>query len=300
MFSPYLCLEANCNRKYKTKNGLESHLHKIHNIMIFDNFIPAFEEQKVEQKVEQLTINSFYLCSENNCNKKYKTENKLIDHLLQAHKIISNDDHQPVEITKENKKNVQNMKNNIKQAEQRELLIKEIAVKNQLELIAKLDAEDLYKQQLQEKYKLIEEQKLKLQDEKLQLEQINFEKLKLLEEEKVKQEEKLLADAINNSIELVPLINSIKEEYLSNPNLKDDLINVLSIYKDGSKHDFVEQAEKKAICSICFDNDADTAVVPCGHSSFCNECISEHHIHSQNKVCPICRTEIMMVVKLYS
>ncbi len=129
MFSPYLCLETNCGRKYKTKNGLENHLHKIHNILSFDNFIPAFEEQKIEQ----LAINSFYFCTEINCNRKYKTENKLVDHLLQVHKIISNDDHQPVEITKENKKNVQNMKNNIKQAEQRELLIKEAEVRQQLD-----------------------------------------------------------------------------------------------------------------------------------------------------------------------
>src|SRR5438093_1405714 len=108
----------------------------------------------------------FYICSETNCDRKYKTLNGLISHLQKIHKII--------EITKENKKNIVNMK----QVKQRELLIKEIAVENQLELIAKLEAEDLYKKQLEEKYNLIEEQKLRVQDEQLIIDANNYEKLK--------------------------------------------------------------------------------------------------------------------------
>lgn len=264
-------------------------------------------------------MSSFFLCSEINCNRKYKTKNKLIDHLLQIHKIIAGEINEPVEITKENKKNVENKRNNIKQKEQREALIKEAEVKQQLELIAKREAEDLYRQQLIEKYKLIEEQKLKQQEEQLMINKNNFEKLKLLMDERLKreekliQEEKLIAEQIDfdKSLEeqfdvkpdfnevMGPLMSSIQEEYLSNPNLSGDLMNTLSIYKDGSKHDFIEQAEKKPLCSICLDDDANTAVVPCGHSNFCYECISSHHINNQNKVCPMCRQEIMMVVKLY-
>lgn len=256
----------------------------------------------------------FYICPEINCNRKYKTESKLVGHLLQIHKIISNRIHEPVEITKENKKNVENMKNNIKRIEQRESYIKEAEIKQQLELIAKREAEDLYRQQQIEKWGLIEEQKIRLLEEQLLIDRINFEKLKLLEEEKLKQEEKLITDKINFDKEVqeqynkmkpafdqmtVPLINSIKEGYLANPNIINDLINEFSNPKDKTKHDFIEQAEKKPICSICFDSDANTAVVPCGHSNFCYECISSHHVNSQNKVCPICRNEIMMIVKLY-
>ena len=255
----------------------------------------------------------FYLCSEINCNRKYKTENKLVGHLLQVHKIISTKIHEPVEITKENKKTVENIKNFTKQSEQRELLIKEAEEKQQLELIAKKEVEDLYKQQQMEKYNLIEQQKLRLQDEKLQLDQINFEKLKLLEDEELKQKERLITDKINFNKRVQeqydqmkpafdevmgPLINSIKEEYSKNPNLSEDLINALSGCKEKQKND--KTIEKKPICSICLDDDANAAIVPCGHSNFCHECISSHHINSQNKECPICRAEIMMVVKLYS
>jgi hypothetical protein len=191
----------------------------------------------------------FYLCSEIGCNRKYKTKNKLVGHLLQIHKIIADQIDEPVEINKQNKKTVENIKNLNKQSEQRELLIKEAEIKQQLELIAKKEAEELYKQQQLEKWKLIEEQKLRLQDEQLRIDQINFEKLKLS--------------------------------------------------KNETSHDFIEQAERKPICSICLDDDANAAIVPCGHSNFCYDCISSYHINSQHKVCPICRNEIMMVVKLY-
>ena len=90
-----------------------------------------------------------------------------------------------------------------------------------------------------------------------------------------------------------PLINSLKEEYSKNPNLSEDLMKALSECKD-------KPIEKKPICSICLDEDANATVVPCGHSNFCYECISSHHINSQNKECPICRNEIMMIIKLYS
>ena len=166
-----------------------------------------------------------------------------------------------------------------------------------------------------EKWELIELQKLRLKDEQLELDKINFEKLKLLKDEKLKQEEKLLNDKINfdklvaeQIIKMKPvfdkemgqLVNSIKEEYSKNPNIFNDLIDSLTKPKDEVKNDFVEQTEKKPLCSICLDDDANAAIVPCGHSNFCHECISPYHLNSQNKVCPICRTEIIMIVKLYS
>jgi hypothetical protein len=232
-------------------------------------------------------MNLFFICPEINCNRKYKTKNKLIDHLLYIHKIIADEIGEAVEITKENKKNVEIMKDNIKRIKHRELLIKEAEEKKQLELIAKLEAEDLYKQQLEEKYKLVEEQKIK-QQEKLINDKFNFNKS--IEEQCIKMKHSF--NEING-----PLINILKEEYSLNPTVLNEIINVLSKPKD--KHNFIEQAEKKPICSICLDADANAAIVPCGHSNFCHECISSYHIDNQNKVCPICRDEIMMVMKLY-
>lgn len=48
----------------------------------------------------------FYICSEINCNRKYKTKNKLILHLLDNHNIVmeSANTIEPVLITKDNKK----------------------------------------------------------------------------------------------------------------------------------------------------------------------------------------------------
>ncbi len=109
--------------------------------------------------------------------------------------------------------------------------------------------------------------------------------MKLLEEEKLKQEEKLLTDKIEFN-------RSVQEQYKIRSSM--DIVTNLLL---NSIED--EQSEKKPICSICLDDDANAAIVPCGHSNFCYECISSHHINSQNKECPICRAEIMMVIKLY-
>lgn len=63
----------------------------------------------------------FYLCSELNCNRKYKTKNKLINHLLKEHKIIDAQVGDPIEITKENKQAVEERKNNVRLEEKKEL-----------------------------------------------------------------------------------------------------------------------------------------------------------------------------------
>ncbi len=43
----------------------------------------------------------FHLCPELNCNRKYKTKPKLIDHLLKVHQIVDFVVDDPIEITKE-------------------------------------------------------------------------------------------------------------------------------------------------------------------------------------------------------
>ena len=48
-------------------------------------------------------------------------------------------------------------------------------------------------------------------------------------------------------------------------------------------------------CSICLEKRANTALVPCGHASFCMECA----INIQNKSCPICRAGVQQVLKIF-
>ena len=47
------------------------------------------------------------------------------------------------------------------------------------------------------------------------------------------------------------------------------------------------------LCKICFQNDANIVIIPCGHIITCNNCIMSLAI------CPICRHEILTCVKSY-
>lgn len=113
----------------------------------------------------------FYLCTELNCNKKYKTKDKLIGHLLEVHKIISPTIQDPAEITKDNRKVFENKRNNNKKQELREQQIKDIEKQKELEMIAKKESEEKFKQEQIEKYKIIESEKLRLEEAKLKLQE---------------------------------------------------------------------------------------------------------------------------------
>ncbi|HMC99822.1 MAG TPA: RING-HC finger protein, partial [Ferruginibacter sp.] len=52
-------------------------------------------------------------------------------------------------------------------------------------------------------------------------------------------------------------------------------------------------------CCICTTEPADTAVIPCGHKSFCYTCINAYHEQYPQKGCPVCRGDIIMMTKIY-
>ena len=52
-------------------------------------------------------------------------------------------------------------------------------------------------------------------------------------------------------------------------------------------------------CEVCLVAPRDTriALVPCGHQRFCESCASE--VHNQGRGCPLCRTPINVLLRLY-
>jgi len=52
-------------------------------------------------------------------------------------------------------------------------------------------------------------------------------------------------------------------------------------------------------CEVCLVAPRDTriALVPCGHQRFYGSCASE--VHNQGRCCPLCRTPINMLLRLY-
>jgi len=108
----------------------------------------------------------FYLCTEIDCNKKYKTSNKLVDHLLKVHKKIIEEKElsAPEEISKNNRKEVENKRNRKVNNDNQNKLREEIKKQEELTQLAKARAEQEYLQ----KYQSLHE--LKLEAEKLKLE----------------------------------------------------------------------------------------------------------------------------------
>lgn len=135
----------------------------------------------------------------------------------------------------------------------------------QAELQAKREAEErLTKQRIEREAKHEAE-------EKFHREQLN--KFMSIEEAKLhEQERKLRLEQMENELEaqFVTLLNVI----------------TANIETDKSK------------CSICFDDNANTAVIPCGHMFFCYECIDEYHKMYPNRGCPLCRGKIGSVNKI--
>lgn len=60
--------------------------------------------------------------------------------------------------------------------------------------------------------------------------------------------------------------------------------------------------EKKNLdeCTICCEDKADTAIIPCGHKYFCYKCIDIYWKTHPNKGCPICRSDILTISKIFS
>ncbi len=90
-------------------------------------------------------------------------------------------------------------------------------------------------------------------------------------------------------------IKNAIEKRLNNDKVK---LNVNAINKPTLIKDSINV--KTSICCICFNAPANTATIPCGHKMFCYECIEKHIISSQDKLCPICRSDIITITEIFS
>jgi len=173
----------------------------------------------------------FYLCTETGCNRKYKTLEKVTMHITQTHQILVDPTKlQLVEITKENKKNVEaDRERNIKKAKQAETFA-ELQHKRDLEIRAKAIADAAHA----ERYITLEAERLRLAEESTKLQAMYLKR-------------------VNDSEE----------------------------------------------CCICMEAPRESAIVPCGHKFFCNPCIVAYHAADSRKGCPVCRSDIVMITKIF-
>jgi hypothetical protein len=106
--------------------------------------------------------NFFYLCKTVRCNRKYKTKPKLIEHCLKQHSILLEeaDIPDPVLVTKDNKKSVdanKDRRSNLEDLKRR--ATEQLRIKEQ------------YQEEYAQRLRQIEFDKLKVEEEKLKLEQ---------------------------------------------------------------------------------------------------------------------------------
>ena len=58
-----------------------------------------------------------------------------------------------------------------------------------------------------------------------------------------------------------------------------------------------EMRESSEKCSVCLDTNSNCMIIPCAHKCICSECSIKLR-KTSNVLCPICRGEIIQIVKL--
>jgi sacsin len=64
-----------------------------------------------------------------------------------------------------------------------------------------------------------------------------------------------------------------------------------------AKNAEIDALKSRFECSICFKNEKDTALIPCGHT-LCNECTTIYN-YNTGSYCPICNREIENIQKIF-
>jgi predicted nucleic acid-binding Zn-ribbon protein len=111
---------------------------------------------------------------------------------------------------------------------------------------------------------------------------------KHIEEMKLKEQDKLEKFKHHEHEKIEKLKNEVQEKSKK----VDDLI-------EKKVQEKVSQKKVNQECFICYDREADTAVVPCGHASLCYVCATEYETNHKSKGCPMCRGPIEKIIKLY-
>ena len=85
--------------------------------------------------------------------------------------------------------------------------------------------------------------------------------------------------------------NSMRKVLVDARPSKDAIKSMLSVTNADDSED--EDYARKNVCRICFDEPANTIVLPCGHQAFCKNCAS--HL----EVCAFDRRPISQVVPVF-
>ncbi|XP_021290348.1 putative E3 ubiquitin-protein ligase XBAT35 isoform X2 [Herrania umbratica] len=97
-----------------------------------------------------------------------------------------------------------------------------------------------------------------------------------------------------------PAVNEIIEDGpIQYPSIDSSPIDMSStnIESVSASADQTKEDEAPSSCVICLDAPSEAACVPCGHVAGCMSCLNE--IKAKKWGCPVCRTKIEQVIRLY-
>lgn len=86
------------------------------------------------------------------------------------------------------------------------------------------------------------------------------------------------------------------------PPVQEAPLLVNEAYSEERVREELKRAEEKkggGQCVICWDAPAEAACVPCGHIAGCVECLNDMIRVCPDRGCPVCRTTIERVIKVF-
>ena len=94
--------------------------------------------------------------------------------------------------------------------------------------------------------------------------------------------------------------NTFLNETYEDNNIEEDYKNIIELYRKFfhlreliKTVRTVELSEKEPLCTICFNEQIQFAIVPCGHT-YCSTCIKRHVL-----TCSVCRGNIRDRIRVY-
>ncbi|XP_039138094.1 probable E3 ubiquitin-protein ligase XBOS34 [Dioscorea cayenensis subsp. rotundata] len=103
-----------------------------------------------------------------------------------------------------------------------------------------------------------------------------------------------------SSVPSAPPINStvFYNNSINYPSVDSHPTNVNASPLDTRPDIISNTSNSSSSCVICLDGPVEGACIPCGHMAGCMSCLNE--IKAKQWGCPICRTQIQQVIKLYA
>jgi len=82
---------------------------------------------------------------------------------------------------------------------------------------------------------------------------------------------------------------------------EEEYENVIKLSLNIDKNQETKEEEKEeTTCLICMDNKSCYVTVPCGHLCLCKDCNTNDVKLKFNNICPICRCNFTMLMKIYN